>query len=108
MFIEVRGLRTQESRFSDLGLLLNLSVFLSRFKFNIVSIWAQFRLLERHEFQEHGGVLAVLHEPALETSNKALAFCRDPLQYFVVGVLSAVQLVVCDIGAGNWVWLRLV
>jgi len=69
-----------------------------------VSIWLSWR----YEFQKHGRVLVVLHEPALKTIHEALAFCGHARWYSLLDIFSVLQLVVSVLCTFVWVWSSLV
>lgn len=102
------------SKESDLGSLhicskdmnINWDSLSFQSKFNLLRnpIWGHLR----HEFQEHGRILAILHEPAHKTGYKAVAFCRHNLQHCMFDILIVVQFVVLDFCAIFGVWVELV
>lgn len=63
---------------------------------------------KRHELSKLWWILAVLCDPTLEISDKALALCGYTFIDHLVGLFVRFQLVVCVIGAVVWVWFCLV
>jgi len=63
---------------------------------------------ESHEFQELGGFLGLLCQPAFEAIHEEVALCGHALQYLLLAVFIFLQLVVLVLCALFWVWLCLV
>lgn len=63
---------------------------------------------ESHEFQELGGFLGLLCQPAFQTIHEEVALCGHALQYLLLALFFFLQLVVLVLCALFWVWLCLV
>lgn len=63
---------------------------------------------ESHEFQELGGFLGLLCQPAFEAIHEEVALCGHALQYLLLALFIFLQLVVLVLCAFFWLWLCLV